>query len=281
MASWSNPIEERRTSDLVCRTALASRNHNEQLHDGVVDLGAARLDDKDILLSHAGENPDAGLAIGKLGELGVSWSHPQVRTYFAREGWARTAREDQGAAHGCDFGWGGRKKKGLLDEERNFVGEKAREFFNPFPQTGGGGGLKWGGLEIEGKRSEQVARLRGSPVPRVLCALVQGQESGSVCLQWVVGRGMPVKRAAQGVWILCLGAVRTDGAASNKIFDTAATHIISQICSIYPSTLTTSSSTVSITLNSYLISYINKGNGDPSSQEDSRTLCGKDEDFGL
>ena len=92
----------RRTGDLVCRAALAGRDHDEQLHDGVVDLGAAGLDDKHVLLPNTSEDADACFAIGELGELGVSPRHTQVVTYFVCDIRAGAAREDQGAAH---VGW--------------------------------------------------------------------------------------------------------------------------------------------------------------------------------
>lgn len=106
------PVE--RTCDLVGRATLASRDHDEQLHDGVVDSGTPRLDNEDILLSDACEDPDTCLAlgsqlvsaeadsqgtkngneelqgahIGELGQLRLGRSHTQVLTYLACESWA-------------------------------------------------------------------------------------------------------------------------------------------------------------------------------------------------
>lgn len=37
----SNRGREPRTSDFVSRTAFAGRDHDEKLHDGVIDAGAA------------------------------------------------------------------------------------------------------------------------------------------------------------------------------------------------------------------------------------------------
>lgn len=105
-------LSGRHTSDLAGRASLASRNHDEQLHDGVVDLGAAGLNDEDILLADAGEDPDARLSVGELGELSISWRHTQVFAYFAGEGRARAARKDEGAAH-CE-----KKSVGEFGEEK-------------------------------------------------------------------------------------------------------------------------------------------------------------------
>lgn len=51
------------TGYLGSRAAFAGRDHDEQLHDGVVDCGTAGLDDEDILLSDTGEDLDACLAL--------------------------------------------------------------------------------------------------------------------------------------------------------------------------------------------------------------------------
>lgn len=51
------------TCDFVCGTAFASTDHNEQLHDGVIDPRAPRLDDKDVFLAHAGQDTHACLAL--------------------------------------------------------------------------------------------------------------------------------------------------------------------------------------------------------------------------
>jgi predicted Abi (CAAX) family protease len=55
---------EQRTGDLVSRTAFARRDKNQELHDAIIDLRTARLDNEDILLSNAGEDLDARLALG-------------------------------------------------------------------------------------------------------------------------------------------------------------------------------------------------------------------------
>lgn len=53
------------TSDLGGRASFAGRDHDKQLHDGVVDFGAARLYNEDILLTDAVGNLDARLALEK------------------------------------------------------------------------------------------------------------------------------------------------------------------------------------------------------------------------
>ena len=81
-------LSGRHTSDLAGRTSLASRDHDQKLHNRVVDLGAAGLNDEDILLTDAGKDPDARLSVRELGELSISWRHTQVFAYFAGKGWA-------------------------------------------------------------------------------------------------------------------------------------------------------------------------------------------------
>lgn len=51
------------TCDLVGRAALAGIDHDQELHDGVVNLGTARLHDKDILFTDARENSNTCLAL--------------------------------------------------------------------------------------------------------------------------------------------------------------------------------------------------------------------------
>jgi hypothetical protein len=41
------------TRDLVGRPPFAGRDHNQKLHDGVIDIGTARLHDEDIFFSNA------------------------------------------------------------------------------------------------------------------------------------------------------------------------------------------------------------------------------------
>lgn len=55
----------RLTGDFGGRTAFAGRDHDQQLHDGVVDLGTARLDDEDIFLSNTIGDFDACFALQK------------------------------------------------------------------------------------------------------------------------------------------------------------------------------------------------------------------------
>lgn len=88
-------IAEQHTGNLVSRTSLAGRYHNQQFHNAVVDLLTSRLDDEDIFVTNAGQDLDTGLSLGlllaveefeaampthisKLGELDTCWSHAQV-----------------------------------------------------------------------------------------------------------------------------------------------------------------------------------------------------------
>lgn len=65
MVARTRPVRMRKlTSDFVRGAALACIYHDEQLHNGVVDPWAPRLDDKDIFLADAGQYPDTSLSLG-------------------------------------------------------------------------------------------------------------------------------------------------------------------------------------------------------------------------
>jgi len=86
--------KQRHTSNLARGTSLARRDHDEQLHDGVVDLGAAGLNDEDVFLAHAREDADACLAVGELSKLGIGRRHAEVLTYLLGKSRAAGAREN-------------------------------------------------------------------------------------------------------------------------------------------------------------------------------------------
>lgn len=52
--------------DPSCRGGLAGRDKDEELHEVVVDVVAARLDDEDILVSHRLGDLDVDLTVGEL-----------------------------------------------------------------------------------------------------------------------------------------------------------------------------------------------------------------------
>lgn len=56
----------RPTCDFVRGTSLAGRNHDEQLHDAIIDLRTTGLHNEDILLPNAGHDLDAGFALTAL-----------------------------------------------------------------------------------------------------------------------------------------------------------------------------------------------------------------------
>ena len=62
----------KRTSDLVRRTSLTGGDHDQEFHNGVIDLGASRLDHEDVLLSDTCENSDACLALEEKAKAPVS-----------------------------------------------------------------------------------------------------------------------------------------------------------------------------------------------------------------
>lgn len=105
MSQLQDERGEPRTSDLVGRAALAGRYHDKKLHDGVVDPGTPGLDDEDILLSHAGHDPDACLALGRW--LVCLW----IWDTRLNQGLRREAREVRNAGEAAkqSRGGGGRK----------------------------------------------------------------------------------------------------------------------------------------------------------------------------
>ena len=57
------------TGDGTGTSALASRDHNEQFHDTIVDLGTPALHDEDILVTNRCIDANTGLAIAKFLEI--------------------------------------------------------------------------------------------------------------------------------------------------------------------------------------------------------------------
>lgn len=58
-------------------TTLAGRDHDEKLHDAVIDFLAAALDNEDILIASRGTQIDAGLAVAELGQLACGRLSPE------------------------------------------------------------------------------------------------------------------------------------------------------------------------------------------------------------
>lgn len=54
------------TGDLVGRSSFACRDHNKQLHDGVIDGRTTGLDDEDILITDTGQDANTSFALGKM-----------------------------------------------------------------------------------------------------------------------------------------------------------------------------------------------------------------------
>ena len=61
------------TSDGLCGTTFTGRDHNQKLHNAVVDLSAAALDDEDILLSYRSLNAHGGFSVAELPEICLGW----------------------------------------------------------------------------------------------------------------------------------------------------------------------------------------------------------------
>lgn len=60
------------TSDLGGRASFAGRDHNQQFHNGIIDLGTAGLHNEDILLSDTIEHLDARLALQRRGIVSLT-----------------------------------------------------------------------------------------------------------------------------------------------------------------------------------------------------------------
>lgn len=106
------------TRNLVRGAALACGDHDEQLHDGVVDLWAAGLNDEDVLLSHAREDPHAGLALC----IAVSQSRRDAMTAPGRG--QRRARGKMGSRAGSMASTAVPKRPG---EQRRIVSQLTLE----------------------------------------------------------------------------------------------------------------------------------------------------------
>lgn len=64
--------------DALSRSGMAGGDGDEKLHQVVVHLAAARLDDEDIFPTHTLSNLNAGLADGKLAEQNLGGGDTQV-----------------------------------------------------------------------------------------------------------------------------------------------------------------------------------------------------------
>lgn len=143
------------TCDLVRRAAVTRLDHDQQLHDCVVDLGAAGLDNEDVLFSDARQNAHTGLAlkrrgeprsvcvgspqrrqpcvlplfsssrpapgskthIGKLAQLRVARRHAQILAYLLREHRTTRAGEYLSVSH-RERGWQTRWERGTNPREK-------------------------------------------------------------------------------------------------------------------------------------------------------------------
>lgn len=87
------------TGDGSGGTAFASRDHDEEFHDAVVDPGAATLHNEDILIPDRSVDAHVGLAIAEFLQLAASWLSAQAFADGFRQEWMRGAREDLHPAH--------------------------------------------------------------------------------------------------------------------------------------------------------------------------------------
>lgn len=54
------------TGDLVGGASLAGRDHDKQLHDGVIDGRTTGLDNEDILITDTGQDANTGFALSTM-----------------------------------------------------------------------------------------------------------------------------------------------------------------------------------------------------------------------
>lgn len=100
------------TSNRLGRTTLARGDHDKKLHDAVIDLAAATLQDVDILVTDGDADVDAGLTVGKFAQVGFGGRGTQALADGICEAGMRSPREDLHAPHGSSmFGWKKKRKK--------------------------------------------------------------------------------------------------------------------------------------------------------------------------
>lgn len=66
------------TGDGSGGAAFAGRDHDEELHHAVVDLGAAALHDENILIPDRGIDANIGLAIAEFLQFALGWLSAQA-----------------------------------------------------------------------------------------------------------------------------------------------------------------------------------------------------------
>lgn len=87
------------TGDGLGRTTFAGGDHDEHLHETVVNLVTAALYNKDILIADRGPELDRRLAIAEFGELAVGSLGPQPVAYSVNQQRMGGAREDLDSPH--------------------------------------------------------------------------------------------------------------------------------------------------------------------------------------
>lgn len=90
------------TGDGLGGTAFAGRDHDEKLHDGIVDLLAAALHDEDILITDGGLDADGRLAVAELTEVALGRLSSKSLTDSIDKPWMRRAGEDLDPPHGSE-----------------------------------------------------------------------------------------------------------------------------------------------------------------------------------
>lgn len=83
--AWN--MGEQPTCDGFGRAAFTGRDHNQKLHDAVVDFGTAALDNEDILVPNRDADVNAGLAVAEFLQFTFCWLCAQPLADALNEGW--------------------------------------------------------------------------------------------------------------------------------------------------------------------------------------------------
>lgn len=101
---WESCRVGQRTSDRLRRAPFARGDHNQQLHDTVIDLGAATLNNKDILVPNRDADIHTGFAIAEFSKFAFAGKCSKTLADRIREGRMRGAREYLNTAHSEVYG---------------------------------------------------------------------------------------------------------------------------------------------------------------------------------
>lgn len=98
--STSSIFRVEATGDGLRRAAFTSRDHDEKLHEGIIDLVAATLNDKDILITDGSIDTDRCLAVTEFPKVALRTLGAKPLTDSIDEPWVRRAGEYLDLPHG-------------------------------------------------------------------------------------------------------------------------------------------------------------------------------------